>query len=88
MKIFNKTGFKCPNCKTGDVVEKKSRGRGKAFYACSRWPDCNFIMSAKPESEAQLQEALKHWQENPPKPRANRWAKKKPLADSPSKEQS
>jgi DNA topoisomerase-1 len=75
-KIFNKTGFKCPNCLTGDVVEKKSRGRGKVFYACSRWPDCNFIMSNKPESEAQLQEALKHWKENPPKPRANRYAKK------------
>ena len=24
-------------------------------------------MSKKPESEADLQEALKHWQENPPK---------------------
>ncbi len=83
MKIFNKTGFKCPNCKTGDVVEKKSRGRGKAFFACSRWPDCNFIMSAKPESEAQLQEALKHWQENPPKPRANKWAKKTNKKDAP-----
>jgi DNA topoisomerase-1 len=85
-KIFNKTGFKCPNCTEihskdpnwviGDVVEKKSRGRGKAFFACSRWPDCNFIMSLKPESEAQLQEALKHWKENPPKPRPNRYAKK------------
>ena len=85
-KIFNKTGFKCPNCVEihdrdntwviGDVVEKKSRGRGKPFYACSRWPDCNFIMSAKPESEAQLQEALKHWKENPPKSRPNKDAKK------------
>ncbi len=68
-KIWNKTGFKCPNCQTGDVVERKSRGRGKLFYACNRFPDCNFIMSKKPESEAELQEALKHWKENPPKPR-------------------
>lgn len=76
MKILNKTGFKCPNClarrnlgedgQTGDIVEKKSRGRGKVFYACSRWPDCTFIMNKKPESEADLQEALKYWQENPP----------------------
>lgn len=66
-KIFNKTGFKCPNCKTGDIVEKKSRGRGKTFFACSRWPDCNFIMNNKPENEAQVAEALKAWQENPPK---------------------
>ncbi len=67
LKILNKTGFKCPNCFTGDIVEKKSRGRGKVFYACSRWPDCTFIMNKKPESEAEVQEALKHWQENPPK---------------------
>ncbi|HVZ11015.1 MAG TPA: type I DNA topoisomerase [Candidatus Paceibacterota bacterium] len=77
-KILNKTGFKCPNCQTGDIVEKKSRGRGKPFYACSRWPDCNFIMSAKPESEAQLQEALEKWKANPPKPRgAKKYGKKK-----------
>ncbi len=66
-KILNKTGFKCPNCLTGDIVEKKSRGRGKIFYACSRYPDCTFLMNKKPESETELQEALKHWQENPPK---------------------
>ncbi|HZZ99609.1 MAG TPA: type I DNA topoisomerase [Candidatus Paceibacterota bacterium] len=66
-KILNKTGFKCPNCLVGEIVEKKSRGRGKVFYACSRWPDCNFLMSKKPESEAELQEALKTWKEKPPK---------------------
>ncbi|MBP9822465.1 MAG: type I DNA topoisomerase [Candidatus Pacebacteria bacterium] len=68
MKIFNKTGFKCPNCITGDVVEKKSRGRGKTFYACSRWPDCTFLMSKKPESEEELQTALAAWKAKPPKP--------------------
>jgi DNA topoisomerase-1 len=70
MKIWNKTGFKCPNCKTGDIVEKKSRGRGKPFYACTRYPDCAFIMNKKPESEEELQAALGHWIENPPKPRS------------------
>ena len=67
-KIFNKTGFKCPNCLTGDIVEKKSRGRGKIFYACSRWPDCTFLMGKKPESEAELQEAMKTWKEKPARP--------------------
>jgi DNA topoisomerase-1 len=66
-KIWDRTGFKCPNCKTGDIVLKKSRGRGRPFYACNRWPACTFLMSKKPESEADLQEALKHWKENPPK---------------------
>ena len=68
-KIWNKTGFKCPNCKIGDVVERKSRGRGKTFYACNRFPDCNFIMNAKPETQTQLDEALQHWKDNPPKPK-------------------
>jgi DNA topoisomerase-1 len=75
MKIWNKTGFKCPNClaspdrreKPGDIVEKKSRGRGKPFFACTRYPDCTFVMNKKPESEEDLQAALKHWIENPPK---------------------
>lgn len=66
-KIWNKTGFKCPNCHTGDVVERKSRGRGKTFYACNRFPDCTFIMNKKPESQTDLDEALKAWKENPPK---------------------
>ena len=68
-KILTKTGFKCPNCHTGDIVERKSRGRGKLFYACSRFPDCNFLMSKKPESEADLLAALQHWKDNPPKPK-------------------
>jgi DNA topoisomerase I len=77
MKIWNKTGFKCPNClespdrhdKPGDIVEKKSRGRGKPFYACTRYPDCTFVMNKKPESEEELQAAFKDWKENPPKPK-------------------
>jgi len=77
MKIWNKTGFKCPNCvassdrsdKPGDIVEKKSRGRGKPFFACTRYPDCTFVMNKKPESEEELQAALKYWIENPPKPK-------------------
>jgi len=76
-KIWNKTGFKCPNClqnderkdKPGDIVEKKSRGRGKAFFACTRFPDCTFVMNLKPENQQQLDEAYKSWKENPPKPK-------------------
>ncbi len=60
-KIWEKTGFKCPNCSIGDIVLKKSRGRGKPFYACTRYPDCTFVMNKKPESDAELQEALATW---------------------------
>ena len=76
-KIWNKTGFKCPAClaspdrkeKPGDIVEKKSRGRGKVFYACTRYPDCTIALNKKPESEAELQELYEKWKANPPKPR-------------------
>jgi DNA topoisomerase-1 len=81
-KIWNKTGFKCPNCQAlhptpytlttnliGDLVEKKSRGRGKPFYACTRYPDCTLALNKKPENEAELQELYEKWKANPPKPR-------------------
>ncbi len=89
-KIWNKTGFKCPLCletedrkdKPGDIVEKKGRGRGKPFYACTRWPDCTLIMNKKPESEAELMELFQNWKDNPPTPKgdkkpARKTAKKK-----------
>ncbi len=76
-KIWNKTGFKCPAClasegrkdNPGDVAEKKSRGRGKPFYGCTRYPDCNFVMNKKPESQTDIDEAHKQWLANPPKPK-------------------
>jgi DNA topoisomerase I len=83
-KIWNKTGFKCPNClttperadKPGDIVEKKSRGRGKPFFACTRYPDCTFVMNKKPETQEELDAAWKYWKENPPKPKKERFPKK------------
>ncbi len=86
-KIWNKLGFKCPMClesaerkdKPGDVVEKKGRGRGKPFYACTRWPDCTMILNIKPESEAQLLELY----EESKKPKAK--VKKKGVKKKPTK---
>jgi DNA topoisomerase I len=40
-------GVKCPKCKTGEVVERKSK-KGKVFYGCSRYPDCDFAAWYKP----------------------------------------
>jgi len=50
-------------------VERKSRGRGKPFFGCSRYPDCTFITNKKPENEQELAEAYQNWKDNPPKPR-------------------
>jgi DNA topoisomerase-1 len=40
-------GVKCPKCKDGDVVERRSK-RNKAFFGCSRYPDCDFVAWYKP----------------------------------------
>jgi DNA topoisomerase-1 len=38
---------KCPKC-GGDVVARKKKGRGKEFYGCTNYPDCDFISHFKP----------------------------------------
>ncbi|MBV9745495.1 MAG: type I DNA topoisomerase [Acidobacteriia bacterium] len=43
-------GVKCPECSEGEVVERRSR-RGKTFYGCNRWPECNFVAWGKPVPE-------------------------------------
>ena len=45
--ILNKTGVLCPKC-GGDIVERKSRGRGRPFWGCSKYPNCDFILNQKP----------------------------------------
>jgi len=38
---------KCPKC-SGDIVSRKTKGRGKEFYGCTNYPDCDFISHFKP----------------------------------------
>ena len=40
---------KCP-CKDcgGEIVERKTKGRGKSFYGCTNYPTCTFISHFKP----------------------------------------
>jgi DNA topoisomerase-1 len=45
-----KTGVTCPKCGEGEVVAKKSR-RGKMFYGCNRYPDCDQAFWNKPVNE-------------------------------------
>ena len=42
-----KLGVACPDCKEGEILEKRSR-RGKIFYSCNRYPDCKFASWDKP----------------------------------------
>jgi DNA topoisomerase I len=43
-------GVKCPNCSEGEVVERRSK-RGKTFYGCNRYPECDFVAWGKPLPE-------------------------------------
>ncbi|MDP8982646.1 MAG: type I DNA topoisomerase [Acidobacteriota bacterium] len=43
-------GVPCPNCSQGEVVERRSK-RGKTFYGCNRYPECDFVAWGKPLNE-------------------------------------
>ena len=47
----NFIGMKCPECKDGELVEKRARRRGNTFYGCSRYPKCKFTSANKPVPE-------------------------------------
>ncbi len=49
-KIETKLNIPCPECKEGELVQKKSK-RGKLFFACNRYPDCKFAMWDRPNGE-------------------------------------
>ncbi len=42
--------IKCPKCKKGEMVERKTRKR-KTFYGCSEWPNCDYALWDKPTGE-------------------------------------
>lgn len=44
-----KIGVTCPICKTGELVERVTRKRGKVFYGCNRFPKCKFAVWDKPK---------------------------------------
>ena len=43
--LLKKTGAKCPR-DGGDLVERRARGR--IFYGCSNYPECDFTVSRRP----------------------------------------
>lgn len=44
------TGVKCPKCKDGDIIERRSK-RGRTFYGCSQYPKCDFALWNKPTGD-------------------------------------
>ena len=47
--ILKEIGVKCPKCKDGNVVERKSKKR-RTFYGCDQFPECDFVSWDKPIS--------------------------------------
>lgn len=45
--IVKEIGVKCPKCKEGEIVERKSKTK-RIFYGCNRYPDCDFVSWDKP----------------------------------------
>jgi DNA topoisomerase-1 len=45
------TGIKCPECKKGDIVQKRTK-RGNFFFGCNNYPDCKFASWSKPVDKA------------------------------------
>ncbi len=43
-------GVPCPNCSEGQIVERRSK-RGRTFYGCNRYPECDFVAWGKPIPE-------------------------------------
>jgi len=46
----NNLNIKCPKCKKGKIVKKRTRNR-KIFYGCDQFPKCNFALWDKPTGE-------------------------------------
>lgn len=45
--IVKTIGVKCPKCKDGEVVERKSK-KNRIFYGCDQYPECDFISWDRP----------------------------------------
>ncbi|MHC4429861.1 MAG: DNA topoisomerase family protein, partial [Planctomycetota bacterium] len=48
---MKETDVTCPQCGKGKVVERRSR-RGKIFFGCAAYPDCDFVLWRRPVDRA------------------------------------
>jgi DNA topoisomerase-1 len=44
-------GIKCPKCKEGDLIERKTKKGKRTFYGCSKYPACDFASWDKPVNQ-------------------------------------
>jgi DNA topoisomerase-1 len=55
-KVLELIGMKCPKCMEGDIIVKRTR-RGKIFFGCSRWPECDYASWTDPRTPAEKTES-------------------------------
>ena len=48
--IVKSMGVSCPSCKTGELVERKTKKK-RTFYGCNRYPECDFMLWDKPMAQ-------------------------------------
>lgn len=48
--LLEEIGIQCPNCQQGKIVIRRSK-KGRTFYGCDRYPDCDFVSWDKPLAE-------------------------------------
>jgi len=48
--IIKEVGVACPQCKEGKVIERRSK-KGRIFYGCDRYPECDYVSWDKPVSK-------------------------------------
>ncbi|MDD5555580.1 MAG: DNA topoisomerase, partial [Candidatus Pacebacteria bacterium] len=45
-----KTGITCPQCEQGEIIMRRTK-KGKIFFGCSNWPQCDFASWYRPTGE-------------------------------------
>ena len=45
--IVEDLGITCPKCGKGTLIKRKSK-RGRVFYGCSQYPECDFVLWNQP----------------------------------------
>ena len=48
--FLEKIGVECPDCHEGELVERRTK-RGRIFYGCERYPECEFAAWSKPTGD-------------------------------------
>lgn len=48
--IVKDIGVTCPGCGQGKIIERRSK-KGRVFYGCNRYPECEFVSWDKPVND-------------------------------------